>query len=482
VEQSSRSLLRRVGDASRGPRPDCPIVVLTCGRSGSTLLRFLLDAHPALACPPETGLIDLSMRMAVLSRLLDGPEAGVARQTISNLGVVSIRNWVSVTFGAYLTKTGKQRWCDKSLGSADSADKFLEIFPETKFICLYRNCMDVVDSAMEACPFGLRGYGLDPYAAGHPGNSIAAVADYWVSHTRSILRFEKAHPECCFRLRYEDFVADPEGQAAKLFDFLDEDQVPGISAACLRPNTETSFGPSDHKIYMTSEITDNSVGRGRRLPYKMINPPMTVLVNGLLEELGYPILAAGWENLPPLVSADVDTESAAIDQGPGALGRSTAAGGLSIDDLGHLLMHRVTAWPSDDSPQVPGTFSVAITVPGGAAAAQRIACRWDVDLDARTLCRNTSPSAQLAPEEDDGWTFAGDIDAFESVITGRVNLASAMRNGLLRIHDARPKERPAQPVAMVSMPLMQGEPRIMILRELFRPVPVAAGAGAAQGS
>lgn len=64
------------GAAGTGPRLGSPIVVLTCGRSGSTLLRFLLDAHPALACPPETGLIDLSMRMSVLSRLLDGPQSG----------------------------------------------------------------------------------------------------------------------------------------------------------------------------------------------------------------------------------------------------------------------------------------------------------------------------------------------------------------------------------------------------------------------
>jgi Sulfotransferase family len=33
-----------------------PVFVLCMGRSGSTLLRFLLDAHPDLACPPETSL------------------------------------------------------------------------------------------------------------------------------------------------------------------------------------------------------------------------------------------------------------------------------------------------------------------------------------------------------------------------------------------------------------------------------------------
>jgi hypothetical protein len=41
-----------------------PVLVLCTGRSGSTLLRMLLDAHPDLACPPETS------RVAMLGELL----------------------------------------------------------------------------------------------------------------------------------------------------------------------------------------------------------------------------------------------------------------------------------------------------------------------------------------------------------------------------------------------------------------------------
>ena len=41
----SNGLSDRVPDMAAGPRPD-PVFVLCMGRSGSTLLRFLLDAHP----------------------------------------------------------------------------------------------------------------------------------------------------------------------------------------------------------------------------------------------------------------------------------------------------------------------------------------------------------------------------------------------------------------------------------------------------
>lgn len=33
-----------------------PVIVLTIARSGSTLLRFILDSHPEPACRPETSL------------------------------------------------------------------------------------------------------------------------------------------------------------------------------------------------------------------------------------------------------------------------------------------------------------------------------------------------------------------------------------------------------------------------------------------
>ena len=44
------------GIVSSGGASADPVFVLCGGRTGSTLLRFLLDAHPDLACPPETNV------------------------------------------------------------------------------------------------------------------------------------------------------------------------------------------------------------------------------------------------------------------------------------------------------------------------------------------------------------------------------------------------------------------------------------------
>jgi Sulfotransferase family len=54
-----------------------PVFVLCNGRSGSTLLRFLLDAHPDLACPPETNLPDLCAQLATEWSLIAGAPLSV---------------------------------------------------------------------------------------------------------------------------------------------------------------------------------------------------------------------------------------------------------------------------------------------------------------------------------------------------------------------------------------------------------------------
>jgi hypothetical protein len=52
-----------------------PVFVLCNGRSGSTLLRFPLDAHPDLACPPETNLPALCAQLATVWSLIEGRAA-----------------------------------------------------------------------------------------------------------------------------------------------------------------------------------------------------------------------------------------------------------------------------------------------------------------------------------------------------------------------------------------------------------------------
>jgi len=157
-----------------------PVFVLCTGRSGSTLLRLLLDAHPDLACPPETKLPEIFGRLITLWSAMEAlplPTGGMTRMSgIPSAAVKGIRHTADLIVGPYLARRGKKRYCDKNLGTELHVDPLLAVYPEAKFICLHRHPMDVIASGIEACPWGLSNYGFEPYVAGAPGNSVLALA------------------------------------------------------------------------------------------------------------------------------------------------------------------------------------------------------------------------------------------------------------------------------------------------------------------
>jgi len=222
-----------------------PVFILTASRSGSTLLRLILDTHPAFSCPPGTGVAAACGQLGRVMGVLDGlfrpgpPGEG----SITLTAAASIRGVLSAHFGRYVAMRGKRRWCDKSLDNVLLGDLLAQVWPDAQFICLSRHCMDVIASCIEACPWGLSGFGLDPYVAQHPGNSIAAVGTYWLSTMRSMIAFAEKYPGRCHQVRYEDLVTDPEATVERLFSFLGVAQVPGIAAQCFQAISRRRCSP-----------------------------------------------------------------------------------------------------------------------------------------------------------------------------------------------------------------------------------------------
>ena len=62
-------------------------------------------------------------------------------------------------------------------------------------------------------PWGLNGYGFDPYIAATPGNAVLALARFWADNVTGTLAAEERFAEHSIRVRYEDLVTDPEGTA-----------------------------------------------------------------------------------------------------------------------------------------------------------------------------------------------------------------------------------------------------------------------------
>jgi len=426
------------GNASAAWAFDDPVFVLCNGRSGSTLLRFLLDAHPELACPPETNLPALCAQLATVWSLIEGaplsPNRGDEPPDIPEAAIVGVRDTLHRMLGSYLQRRGKKRYCDKSLGTARFAELLRRVYPEAKFVCMYRHPMDVIASGVEACPWGLAGYGFDPYIAATPGNAVQALASFWADNARASLAVEERFGGGCYRIRYEDLVADPEATASGLFAFLDVAPAPGISQTCFSAERER-FGPADFKIWSTSRIMPDSVGRGWSIPSGMIAPQVLAAINEMAGTLGYLPVQGDWGTTEPPADLRAGGDSPQPDAQPfagprrsGRLGERLRAG-LTSDGSSSRL-----AGPSNE------TFVVVATARDAATE------YWLVDMGAGTVT-----FASRGAQENSDWDVIGPAETWEQVLDGRLNYYVALRSCQLRYCDNDDEAGPLVPEARTGM-------------------------------
>jgi hypothetical protein len=421
-----------------------PVFVVCAARSGSTLLRFLLDEHPDLVCPPETNIPALCAQLATVWSLIEGaplsPERGEEPPEIPEAAIGGIRHTMDQMVGSYLARRGGKRYCDKSLGTARFAELLLRVYPEAKFLCLYRHPMDVIASGIEACPWGLVSYGFEPYIAASPGNMVLALARFWADNTEAILAVEEKFPGSCHRVRYEDLVSDPEHAAGQIFGFLGVPPAPGITGRCFTADRERS-GPADYKIWHTSSISTSSVGRGWFIPAAQMAAPVLDQVNALAGKLGYLQIDGQWgttavpgdmrvtdgeqAGAAPGESAAQQGTAADIERGAILVGERLRAGLAGLDDR---FLHR---WATC----VTAPFGVVITPRGGAAGESG----WRVDLATRTITRRAQTD-----DSDTEWDIIGSAAAWEGLLDGSVNLGVALRRHDLRYCDTGDPEAAAQ--------------------------------------
>jgi protein-tyrosine sulfotransferase len=419
-----------------GPALPCadPVIVLTGARSGSTLLRFILDSHPDLACPPETNVLTAVVDLARTWNVLEAAATRRSASTAAGIAlppqaVAAIRQVIDGAYGTYLSREGKQRWCDKSLPNALYADLFCQIYPRTQFICLYRNCMDFILSALEACPWGVSGFGFEPFVAHYPGNNVAALGKYWVEKVRAISSLERKYPDRCHRIRYEDLAADPEPVIQSTFDFLGVRRVPGISRACFGIE-HASNGLGDHKIWFTDRIGTASVGRGGRIPVGKLPEDLREDIGQALSELGYEPLGGGRTPPPGPVRAQPLMAAGHEPDGSGRLGevaaqirsRVTATGSAAREFI-------VDRWPALEGSRM----RIVVRSPDGRDSE----ISWTFGAEDLSFPEPGSfPARDPNGTDDSSATLEGDAETWRCLLGGTANMASELLTGRLLIRHA----------------------------------------------
>lgn len=272
-----------------------PGFILCTARSGSTLLRLILNGHPEVACPPETSLGDVFLALAfsvaaVSDRDQAQPGAFGSHEEVRRRTAAICHDVGDRIMGEYASAAGKRMWVEKSLGSVFHAELLAYTYPDARFICLYRQCADTIASLHEACAWRYDSFGVLPYVKADPAVNLAqALALYWSDYVARMQSFEEANPDHTLRVRYEDLVYEPEETVAGIFAFLGVATDPGALASALAPETlSAAVTPGDLKARFMQRIDSSSVGRGWAVPMEMLEPDVRNRVETLSRILNYP--------------------------------------------------------------------------------------------------------------------------------------------------------------------------------------------------
>lgn len=266
------------------------IIILGTPRSGTTLLRRLLDAHPDIACPAETCIFSACARFLHSEKVSDGLDFGVLTGlAFAGFPPNDVRDRLrEFAFGFkrdHARSQGKKCWAEKTAVDSFHIEKIEELCGDkAQFICMVRHGLDVACSINELSD---RGYTylseIHEYVKRYP-RPLEAFAHAWVDVNQSMLDFTERHPDNAIFLRYEDLVSRPSETMQRIFDYLGEKWSDDFLHSALARKDNAGLG--DWKTYGSTRIDDSSVGRWKSLPVPIAST-LGQICNPMLEACGY---------------------------------------------------------------------------------------------------------------------------------------------------------------------------------------------------
>lgn len=270
------------------------VVILGFPRSGTTLLRRLLESHPQLCCPPETHIL----RACAAFLHEDDSPMGYSLGVTTSLRFVGIepqqvlervRGLALQLLADVCAISGKPVWVEKSAFDFFHAESITRLLGERcRYIWITRHAADVVTSVKEyAAEVDIYFPELHEYVRRYAA-PVEAFAHAWADTNERMSAVAKGLGDSCLRLKYEDFVAEPAAGLDNILEFLELSGAAGELISGLDKVGSVGFG--DWKTYGRTSIGAESVGRRSALRPQLLSR-VGEIVNPTLELLGYPPVA-----------------------------------------------------------------------------------------------------------------------------------------------------------------------------------------------
>lgn len=218
-----------------------PIFIVGSGRSGTTLLRNIVNASEQIHIPYESDFIARAfpyyfskleldnedyrslVKMFVYTSQKEGwhmSEEYILKY-LKNTSPQSFADVNKSIYEAYLQKEGfmNQRWGIKSPVLIANLERVSHVFPNAKIVHIVRDGRDVYLSYRNIHDKGNTSEAFGP-------KTILQSSLYWIDAVRRIETFNhhsealKTHHKSIYEIRYEDILNSPSTTIRNLFDFI----------------------------------------------------------------------------------------------------------------------------------------------------------------------------------------------------------------------------------------------------------------------
>jgi hypothetical protein len=266
-----------------------PLLVLGVRRSGTTLLRVMLDRNSELAVPDESyfvpqladrhhGRIDVAAFVDDLRRLPTLREWDVPVEEVQTRlrPSMTVGEAIAAVYETYAARRGKTRWGDKTPMYMQRLRMLERLFPHALFVHLVRDGRDAAVSFL-AMPAGIV---TETWA--HP-RTAADFACQWRTEVTAARKLgRRVGTRRYLELRYEHLVAEPERELRRLCEFAGLAYEPGMLD--YRDTVDVAAKP--HQQSLTRPLTPGLRDWRTELPLADVTE-FDAVAGDLLRELGY---------------------------------------------------------------------------------------------------------------------------------------------------------------------------------------------------
>jgi len=320
-EYSLRFLRNRRLRGRSEPTHPAPFIV-GVGRSGTTLLRMMLDAHPELAIPPETHfanpLIQASGRIRFTAEIAKRAIVRDQRRRWRDFGLdedellarfhelepFNTSDALRAFYELYAAKHGKPRWGDKTPDYVRKMKKLRKTLPEARFIHVIRDGRDAGLSQNAR----ITQRGKEPL----PPREMARRWRKRIVKSRA----DAEQVEHYIEVRYEDLVQDTETVLRRVCEHVELDYDPvmlsyheragerlaemagALPAKKGRPEREAGERVEAHAL-TTKPPQSDRVAVWKREMSEAENAEFEQAAGYLLADLGYETVTPQGSWLPP---------------------------------------------------------------------------------------------------------------------------------------------------------------------------------------